>query len=77
MTGTGPPRVGRRSPRAHGLSARETQVLHHVTTGADSKRIAGELFLSEHTVNDHVKALLAKTGTRTRPVLVSRVVGAG
>lgn len=62
--------------RSHALSARETQVLGLVTTGLDSKAIAEALFLSEHTVNDHVKAALAKSGSPTRQVLVSRALGA-
>lgn len=59
--------------RASGLSARETDVLRHLVAGRDSKEIAAALVLSEHTVNDHVKAVLAKTSARTRQVLVSRV----
>jgi DNA-binding CsgD family transcriptional regulator len=31
--------------------------------------------LSEHTVNDHVRAVLAKTGSATRQVLLSRIAG--
>ncbi|MBW8751519.1 MAG: hypothetical protein JF565_08845 [Propionibacteriales bacterium] len=61
--------------RAHGLSARESEVLALLGVGLDSREIAGQLFLSEHTVNDHVKATLAKTGARTRQVLLARVSG--
>ncbi len=63
--------------RASGLSARETEILDHLVSGRDSKAIAGDLVLSEHTVNDHVKAVLAKTGARTRQLVVSRALGAG
>lgn len=62
--------------RAHGLSGRESEVLALVMTGMGSREIAGSLFLSEHTVNDHVKALLAKAGCPTRQVLMSRALGA-
>jgi DNA-binding CsgD family transcriptional regulator len=61
--------------RAFGLSARETEVVTLLGAGLDSKEIAGTLVLSEHTVNDHVKAVLAKTGTRTRQTLLARAVG--
>lgn len=61
--------------RACGLSARETEVLALLVVGLDSREIAGQLFLSEHTVNDHVKAALAKTGARSRQVLLARVIG--
>ncbi|HZC69222.1 MAG TPA: helix-turn-helix transcriptional regulator [Jatrophihabitans sp.] len=62
--------------RAYGLSERESGVLALLATGLDSRRLAAELFLSEHTVNDHVKAILAKTGARTRQQLLSRALGA-
>jgi DNA-binding CsgD family transcriptional regulator len=61
--------------RASGLSGRETEILGLLVIGLDSREIAGQLFLSEHTVGDHVKAVLAKTGTRTRQVLLARVIG--
>jgi DNA-binding CsgD family transcriptional regulator len=61
---------------AHGLSPREREVLSALATGADSRSIGEMLFLSEHTVNDHVKAVLAKTGSATRQVVVSRAAGA-
>jgi len=62
---------------SHGLSAREREVLGLLVAGLDSREMAGRLVLSEHTVNDHVKAVLAKTGTRTRQTLLSRAVGTG
>jgi DNA-binding CsgD family transcriptional regulator len=61
--------------RSFGLSPREGEVLSLLGIGLDSKEIAAQLFLSEHTVNDHVKALLAKTGARTRQLLVARALG--
>ena len=61
--------------RAHGLSSRESEILTLLAIGLDTKEIAGQLFLSEHTVNDHVKAALAKTGARTRQVLLARAIG--
>jgi DNA-binding CsgD family transcriptional regulator len=62
---------------AHGLSPREREVLAGLATGADSRRLAERLVLSEHTVNDHVKAVLAKTGARTRAALLARAAGTG
>jgi DNA-binding CsgD family transcriptional regulator len=60
---------------AHGLSPREREVLGHISTGADSRTMARALALSEHTLNDHVRAVLAKTGAPTRQVLLARVAG--
>jgi DNA-binding NarL/FixJ family response regulator len=51
---------------ANGLSARETELLRHLDAGLDTHDIAARMFLSEHTVNDHAKAIFAKTGIRTR-----------
>jgi DNA-binding CsgD family transcriptional regulator len=63
--------------RVHGLSARETEVLTLLGNGLSSHEVADRLVLSEHTVNDHVKSVLEKTGARTRQVLMSRALGAG
>lgn len=61
--------------RACGLSAREAELLDHLITGAATRDIARLMFLSEHTVQDHLKSIFAKTGTRTRPTLLARVLG--
>ena len=50
-------------------------MLGHLTTGPDSRTMARSLVLSEHTVNDHVRAVLAKRDAPTRAVLVSRIAG--
>ncbi|WP_067829529.1 helix-turn-helix transcriptional regulator [Nocardia inohanensis] len=63
--------------RAHALSARESEVLALLAAGLDSRQLAAELVLSEHTVNDHVKSILAKCAARTRNTLLSRVLGIG
>ncbi len=60
---------------AHALSPREREVLGHLATGADSRSMARALVLSEHTVNDHVRAVLAKCDAPTRAVLMSRITG--
>jgi DNA-binding CsgD family transcriptional regulator len=60
---------------AHGLSPREREVLGQLGSGADSRTIARTLVLSEHTVNDHVRVILAKTGSASRQVLLSRIAG--
>jgi len=60
---------------AHGLTPREREVLGHLATGADSRTMARALVLSEHTVNDHVGAVLAKCDAPTRAVLIGRIAG--
>lgn len=63
--------------RTHALSTRETEVFGHIAAGAHSKDMATALFVSEHTVNDHVKSILAKSGTTSRQQLISRALGTG
>jgi len=61
--------------RCSGLSARETQLLGHLTTGADTREVAARMFLSAHTVQDHLKSVFDKTGTRSRRTLLARALG--
>lgn len=60
---------------ACGLSAREAELLSHLSTGADTRQIAQQMFLSENTVQDHLKSIFVKTGARNRRTLLARVVG--
>ena len=59
-----------------GLSPRETELLTHLARGSDTRTVALHMFLSEHTVQDHLKSIFAKTCTHNRGTLVSRAVGA-
>jgi DNA-binding CsgD family transcriptional regulator len=61
--------------RACGLSSREAELLDQLVTGAGTRDIARLMFLSEHTVQDHLKSIFAKTATHTRPTLLARVLG--
>jgi DNA-binding CsgD family transcriptional regulator len=61
--------------RACGLSAREAELLTHLSTGADTRQIAQRMFLSENTIQDHLKSIFLKTGARNRRALVARAVG--
>ena len=61
--------------RSAGLSDRETEVLGVLAAGFTSPEIARRLSLSEHTVNDYVKAVLARTGARNRQQLLARILG--
>jgi DNA-binding CsgD family transcriptional regulator len=59
--------------RAHGLTNRETEVALAVLRGESSKEIAAALFLSPWTVQDHLKAVFAKTSVRSRRELSMRL----
>ena len=54
------------APDAHGLSPRELEVLRLVATGKTNKIIAGELFLSEKTVDRHVSNIFVKLEVSSR-----------
>lgn len=61
--------------RACGLSPRETQLLRHLVTGADTRDLARHMFVSENTVQDHLKSIFTKTATGTRRTLLARALG--
>jgi DNA-binding CsgD family transcriptional regulator len=61
--------------RTNALTPRETELLDLLMAGADTTAIAEGLYVSQHTVQDHLKSIFAKTGARTRRVLVGRVAG--
>jgi DNA-binding NarL/FixJ family response regulator len=54
------------SEDAHGLTARELQVLRLVAIGKSNREIATALVISEHTVARHVQNLFAKLGVSSR-----------
>jgi DNA-binding CsgD family transcriptional regulator len=59
--------------QAYDLTDREQQITHLIARGAGTAEIADELFLSPHTVRDHVKAIFAKVGVSSRGELVARL----
>lgn len=50
----------------HGLSLRELQVLQHVAAGMTNKSVAGELFISERTVDRHMSNIFTKLNVSSR-----------
>lgn len=61
--------------RSFGLSPREAELLGQLATGTDTRDLAARLYLSEHTIQDHLKSIFAKTATRNRRTLLSRALG--
>ena len=59
------------------LSERECEVLQLVAGGATNKEIAGTLFISENTVNYHMKNILAKLHLRNRAQAVAYALQSG
>lgn len=67
------PELGTLIAAAYGLSERERAVTQLVARGLPTRDIAARLHLSAWTVQDHLKAIFAKTGTGTRGELVARL----
>jgi DNA-binding NarL/FixJ family response regulator len=61
--------------RAYALTPREAELLVALASGSDTRELAEALSISEHTVQDHLKSIFAKTGARTRRLLMARAVG--
>jgi len=58
---------------AYGLSPREREVVRAIARGSSTPEIASALFLSPHTVRDHVKAIFEKVGVSSRGELVAKL----
>jgi DNA-binding CsgD family transcriptional regulator len=56
----------KRNHETYGLTLRELQVLRLVASGKTNKSIAGELFISERTVDRHVSNIFNKLGVSSR-----------
>ncbi|SFU93200.1 response regulator [Alicyclobacillus macrosporangiidus] len=65
------------SARADKLTAREQEVLRLVRTGATNREIADALFISENTVKNHIKNILAKLHLHNRVQLAAYRVPSG
>ena len=62
---------------AFGLSPREDQLLGLLATGCDTRSMARQMSLSEHTIQDHLKSIFAKTAAHDRVTVLSRALGTG
>lgn len=60
--------------RAVGLSSRQQELLALLAAGLTTRELAQRLHLSEHTVQEHYKAIFTKTGVNSRRELVSRAI---
>jgi DNA-binding CsgD family transcriptional regulator len=58
---------------AAGLTAREREVALRIIRGETTQQVAGALYLSPWTVQDHLKAVFDKTGVRSRRDLVAEL----
>jgi DNA-binding CsgD family transcriptional regulator len=58
---------------AYGLTPREVEVTRLIARGLSTDEIASTLFLSRHTIRDHLKAIFEKVGVSSRGELTSRL----
>jgi DNA-binding NarL/FixJ family response regulator len=59
------------------LTARELEVLSYMTRGLANKQIAAALFITEHTVKFHIRAILGKLGAANRTEAVTLALSKG
>ncbi|HEY1369520.1 MAG TPA: LuxR C-terminal-related transcriptional regulator [Gaiellaceae bacterium] len=62
--------------RAYALSSRERDVVAALLAGLDTRAVSQRLFISPHTVQDHLKSVFRKAGVRGRRELLARFSGA-
>jgi DNA-binding CsgD family transcriptional regulator len=55
------------------LSSREVEVIRQICAGLSNKAIAEKLFISEHTVKDHLKSLMRKMKVASRSEIVAAI----
>jgi DNA-binding CsgD family transcriptional regulator len=58
---------------AYQLTAREQQITQLIARGVGTSDIAARLYLSSHTVRDHIKAIFEKVGVTSRGELVAEL----
>ena len=61
---------------SYGLTPGERAIVELALQGRSTKQMAGELFISPHTVQDRLKGVFEKVGVRSRRDLVARLSGA-
>ncbi len=58
---------------AYSLTQREQQVVAALASGDTTSEVAGRLFVSQHTVRDHIKTVFEKVGVSSRAELVAKL----
>ncbi len=58
---------------AYGLTERERDITGLILQGNSTSQIAAQLFVSQHTVQQHLKNIFDKTGVRSRRDLVGKI----
>ena len=56
------------------LTSREAELLGYLTRGHTNKTIADTMFISEHTVKDHIKNIMKKIGVKHRGEIIAALM---
>lgn len=60
---------------AYSLTLREREVIEAAARGGSTQEIANQLYMSPHTVRDHLKTVFEKVGVSSRAELVATLFG--
>lgn len=71
------PMISSRVTLGANLSARELEVLKHLSKGRSTRAIANQLNISSATVNNHIKHILTKLDAHTRLEAIRQAENAG
>ena len=66
-------RIGGRAPSRHELTPSERRIAELVATGGTNREVAGELFVTVHTVEAALTRIYTKLGVRSRTELANRL----
>jgi DNA-binding CsgD family transcriptional regulator len=68
-----PEEVARLNVVSYGLTDREAEIVRLVARGLSTTEISGALYISEHTVNNHLRRIFEKAGVKSRRAMVQRL----
>jgi DNA-binding CsgD family transcriptional regulator len=63
--------------RGYAFTQRERDVVAAVVAGLDTRAVTERLFISRHTVQDHLKSVFQKIGIHSRRELLARFSASG
>jgi DNA-binding CsgD family transcriptional regulator len=69
-----PEEVAQLNATPYGLTPREEEIVKLVARGRSTREISGTLFISEHTVHNHLRSIFEKAGVHSRRELVQRLL---
>ena len=71
----GKPEVGAPAHDRDALTAREVEIMELIARGRANRAIAGELFISEKTVKNHIRHIYEKLGAANRSEATAHWLG--